>query len=125
MKKIVIEVTDDIYKRFTRDVSTIDSYTISKLKQVFNNSKPLDDVIEEKLKDVKAMIHEVGVLDSEDSKVAFAYGNAEAIIDHVINRKGNELIIEQSKDGNYTAYCPYCKKAIWKAFKQKGNEDED
>ena len=53
MKKIVIEMTDDIYKRFTRDVSTIDSYTISKLKQAFKNSKPLDDVIEEKLKKIR------------------------------------------------------------------------
>lgn len=53
MKKIVIEVTDDIYKRFTRDVSIIDSYTISILKQAFKNGKPLDDVIEEKLKKIR------------------------------------------------------------------------
>lgn len=88
MKKIVIEVTDDIYKRFTRDVSTIDLYTISKLEQAFKNSRPLDDVIKEKLKDIKAMIHEVGVLDSEDSKVAFAYRNAEVIIDYEIRQEG-------------------------------------
>ena len=33
--------------------------------------------------------------------------------------------IEQHRDGNYTAYCPYCKKAIWRTFKQWSDEDED
>ena len=34
------------------------------------------------------------------------------------------LQIEQDNQGNLTAYCPHCHKAIWKTFKQE-NEDED
>ena len=51
------------------------------------------------------------------------------IIDRKIKEHGNALSaptceIVQDNQGNLTAYCPHCHKAIWKTFKQE-NEDED